>query len=261
MPDIIFKTRDEIPEGLRDEVKEEGGVFKVSVVSTKKLNEFRDTNITVSKERDTLRERLNRVQPIIGDDPDAFAAQYAEMQSVLQQVKDGKLKTTPEIEKAVTERVASMKAELDGQITGLSTKLNAELAEKKSIQAKYDASVRHGQVTQAVIAGDSNINPSALPDILRRADEVFVVQPDGTLVPKKGDSVIYGSDGATPMTVKEWLTKLVQEAPYLGKSSTGGGAGGGTGNTFGGYSQEEFQKLPPAKRLALERAKNQKARA
>jgi len=131
MPDIIFKTRDEIPEGLRDEVKEEGGVLKVSVVSTKKLNEFRDTNITVSKERDTLRERLNRVQPIIGDDPDAFATQYAEMQTVLQQVKDGKLKTTPEIEKAVTERVASMKAELDGQITGLSTKLNAE--DRKSV--------------------------------------------------------------------------------------------------------------------------------
>jgi len=99
-------------------------------------------------------------------------------------------------------------------------------------------------------------NPAALPDILSRAASTFVVQPDGSIIPKRGDTVVYGADGVTPMTVKEWLTKLVQEAAYLGKPSTGGGANGtvpgGAGQKYG-MSDAAFNALPAQERIRLAR--------
>jgi hypothetical protein len=58
------------------------------------------------------------------------------------------------------------------------------------------------------------------------------------------------------MSPHELLTKLVADAPYLGKSSAGGGANGGNANSVSGtfgMSAEEFQKLPPTERINLAR--------
>jgi hypothetical protein len=69
-----------------------------------------------------------------------------------------------------------------------------------------------------------------------------------------GEAIIYGADGATPMTPDEWLAKLRDSAPYFCKNSNGGGATGNQGNKmFGGMSKEDFNKLSGAQKLALAR--------
>lgn len=55
MPDIVYDTLEAIPEGLRENAKKgDDGKFTVKVVLQSKLDEFRDSNIRVSKERDDL---------------------------------------------------------------------------------------------------------------------------------------------------------------------------------------------------------------
>jgi hypothetical protein len=84
---------------------------------------------------------------------------------------------------------------------------------------------------------------------------VFKVDANGQLVAKDGDAIIYGADGATPMSPSEWVRgKLREQAPYFYKNSSGGGAtGGGTAGDakFGGMAEAEFRKLAPEKKLAL----------
>jgi hypothetical protein len=64
---------------------------------------------------------------------------------------------------------------------------------------------------------------------LPKALQTFRVEGDGTVVPKTSDgTVIYGSDGVTPMSMKEWLAKERSENEFLFQGAKGGGASGNT---------------------------------
>jgi hypothetical protein len=256
MPDIFFSSKDEAPEGLRDALTEDSstGKFKINVVPNAKLVEFRENNINLAKERDELKSVVDTVKPLVGDDVEGFKNELSELRRTKQLVDDGKLKGSDSVQKEVETRVASMEQNYQAQLAEMGKKLQNVTEFGQNMSVKYQNSVRDREITNAVLASDSGANPEALPDILHRARELFQVQEDGTLVAKQGDTTIYGADGATPMQPNEWLGKLLEKAPYLGKSSAGGGAAGERGGEkFGGLSSAEFNKLTPQQRLALHR--------
>jgi hypothetical protein len=227
------------------------------VVPQAKLEEFRTNNIAVSQERDGLKSRIDKLAALMGEggDDDAFAAEIAELRKMAQQVKDGKLKGTDSVEGEVARRVAEMKRDYERQLQDQATKATA--AEKRALEAdqKYRRSLIDRAVTDAVLDDKSGAEQRALPDILSRAYAVFKIEDDGKLVARDGEAVIYGADGATPMTPLEWLGKLREQAPYFFKGSNGGGASGTTGTkTMGGYTAAEFAKLPALKRLEIANA-------
>jgi hypothetical protein len=254
MPDLKFPNLDAVPEGLREAAKQNGNEFVVSVVPSGKLAEFRDNNIELKRQVESLTGTVSALKPIIGEDIEAFRSKYSDLEATYQQVKDGKLKGTEAIAAEVANRVKASQETFEGQLREAGTKLNTTTAERDQWKSKYERSVLHQQITNAVVGKDSIANPEALPDILSRAEQLFVVQPDGTIVPKKGDTILYGADGASPMSPKEWLTKLVAEAPYLGKASAGGGANGNrnSGDTYG-MPAADFAKLSPPERIKRHR--------
>lgn len=250
MPDVKFKSLDEVPEGLREHAKQVDGAFVINVVPKVKLDEFRETNISLAQERDALKTRVQGLAEIVGEDPEKFKTELEALRHTDQLVKDGKLKGSDAVENAVQERLENVKTSYEQQLAEMGQKLEAANQRGNDFESKFKRSQIDREITNAVLAKDSGVNPQALPDILARAYGVYQVKDDGTLVAMKGDAVIYGSDGATPMSPKEWLTKLLAEAPYLGLSSNGGGAFGDRGDTVGGMSKEEFNKLDPATRIA-----------
>lgn len=254
MPIIKFKTRDEIPEGLKGTETEADGGFTVKVVAQSKLDEFRDNNTALAQERDALKNKV-AAYAALGDDPAKLGTEVAALRAVDQQVKDGKLKGSDAVDAAVAARLQASKEDFERQLRESATR--AAAAEKAAADAvnELKRSIIDRAVTQAVLDKDSGLNPAALPDILTRAYNTYVVGEGNKLVAKNGDNVIYGADGATPMQPKEWLGKLVQEAPHFAKPSAGGGATGGEGGQkFAGMSQEAFLKLPAAERMAKFRA-------
>ncbi|MEQ8308024.1 MAG: hypothetical protein RIA09_15815 [Hoeflea sp.] len=254
MPEIKFDTLDAIPEGLREGAKEVDGKVIINVVPKAKLDEFRDTNIALSAERDTLKQTAATLQEIVGEDPEAFQASLEEMRQTTQQVKDGKLKGTDAIETEVNSRVSSMKGDYERRLQEAGQETKAWKEKAMTADQKFRQSQIDRAVTNAVLADDSGAQPQALTDILTRAYKTFVVEDDGKLVAKDGEATIYGSDGASPMTPKEWLEKLRDEAPYFFKQSNGGGAGGaGEGKLPNGMAAEDFQKLSGAEQLRLAR--------
>jgi len=254
MPDIIYDTLDAVPEGLREGAKQVDGKVVVNVVLKAKLDEFRDNNVALATERDTLKTTVATLTGIVGEDPQAFTQQLEELRSTAQQVKDGKLKGTDAIEAEVNARVGSMKSDYERRL--LETGRDVQTWKEKANEAdtKFRRSLIDRGVTNAVLAEASGAQPQALPDILTRAYGVFQVDEKGHLIAKDGEATIYGSDGATPMTPGEWLEKLKETAPYFFKQSSGGGAGGdGNGGLPNGMGTEDFQKLSGAQQLALAR--------
>jgi len=254
MPDIFFATKEEAPEGLRETLVADGERFKINVVPNAKLVEFRDNNTNLLKERDVLKSTVDKLAPVIGDDPDAFLTEVTELRSTAQLVADGKLKGNETIQKEVDTRVAAMEKNYQDQLKEAGQKVQNLTEYSQTMTAKYQNSVRDREITNAVLATESGANPTALPDILSRAQGIFQVQEDGSLVAKDGETVIYGADGTASITPNEWLNKLLETAPYLGKSSAGGGAAGERGDAkFGGLSEKAFSELTPQKRMALHR--------
>lgn len=253
MADLKFKTKDEIPEDLRNEAKEVDGQFVVSVVSKAKVTEFRDNNIALKTELEQKNAKLAAYESAVGPDPEKISGELTALREVDQRVKDGKLSTTDKIDSEVARRLTESKGQYEAQIKALSEKNAALERSNTETTSKYNRSVVERYVTDAALAKDSGVNPQALPHILAQANSVFHVTPEGKLIAKQNDVMIYGADGVSSITPKEWLGKVLQDAPFFKLDSTGGGATNGDKGGLNGLSQDQLDKLSPTERMAAAR--------
>lgn len=252
MPIIPFATLDAVPEGLKEFAKtDEAGAVTVNVVASVKLDDFRNKNIELSKQIETTGPILARIKEIAGDDLDAFSSDLSGLRDVAKRVQDGELKTNDQIEAAVADRIANVRNGYEETSKALNRELVEEKKKAVSLGERLNRTRIDKEVTSVVILPNSGIRPEALPDVLERAYRLFKIEDD-KLVPKKGESTVYGSDGASPMNVTEWIVKLRDEAPHYFKGNGGGGASGGDDKgKYGGLSKADFDKLPAMAKLQL----------
>lgn len=253
MPEIIFDSLEQVPEGLREGAKtNDTGKVVINVVPKDKLDEFRENNIKIVKERDDLATALGKAKEILGtEDFEQAAASLGELRTTAQRVKDGQLVENKGLEEAITERTTKMREEFQGEIARHASEAKAWKDKFSATDTKLRRTHIDRAITDVVLDEGSGVHPKALTDILGRAYGLFEVGDDGKLTPKKGDAVIYGGDGATPMSPKEWVLSLKEEAPYFFKGSNGGGSTGSDGKTIAGMTTAEIAKLSPEQRLQI----------
>lgn len=251
MPIISFDSVDAVPEGLKEFAKtEDNGKVTVNVVASKKLDEFRDRNVEISKKLETLEPAVERYKNLIGDDVDAFGTELQALRDVNKRVKDGELKTNDEIEQAIQDRVKAIRDGYEDANKTLRTEATTYKQRAEALAGQLDRTIVAGEVTAAVIAPESGVRPEALPDVLERAYRLFKVE-EGKLIPKQGEATLFGANGADPMTPSEWLVKLRDQAPHYFKGNNGGGSQGGKDAKIGGYSSEQIAKMSPQQKLML----------
>ena len=242
-----FKTKDEIPaehQALYAE-REGGWVLDVDgAVEKTKLDEFRNTNVSLIKERDDLKKRYE------GIDPDEVRKLVEEKHRVEEEKLLGSGPTPhpnplpsaerEKIEKVVENRIKGVKADLEKQIATLTTERDAMTGRLTSIQ------IDQGVLTVATKRG---LRPTAIPDITTRARNIFrLVNGVPTAFEPDGKTLRYGKDGLTPMTLEEWVDAQVSEAPLLFESNAGGGAasnasgGGASGARANGSLRNPFRR-------------------
>lgn len=251
MPIITFSKKEDIPSELHSIIKEEGGAFKIDVAPKESLTEFRDNNIELSKERDDLKNKVEALETIVGEDPTKFADDYKKLVEINQKVADGKLKATDDISKEVETRFAAVRTELESKIAAL-TKAKQEAEDKNtSLVTERNTTMVETAIREAALSEQAGMNPAALVDIIGRGSKVFEVNENKQVVAVENGTVVYGADGVKPMTPLEWIEQLKQDAPYLAKPSNGGDAGGSGKQEYAGLSQEEFNKLSSSEKLKL----------
>jgi hypothetical protein len=195
------------------------------VAEKSKLDEFRATNVALMKERDDLKQRFE------GIDPDEVRKLGEEKRRLEEerQVKAG------EIEKVVENRVKGLKADWDKQVAALTSEREALTGRLTAIQ------IDQGIISVATKRG---LRPTALTDITARARNVFkLVNGAPRAFEADGQTIRYGKDGVSPMTLEEWVDTQVSDAPHLFESNAGGGA---AGNGSGGVGQRKnpFRRGP-----------------
>ena len=215
-----FKDVKEIPAGDERHYVERGGEWVLDadgVVEKSKLDEFRNTNLALIKERDELKQRFD------GIDPDEVRKLAEEKRKLELQAQGHK---PEELDRLVGERVRGLKADWDKQLAAVT-------GERDSLTSRLTAiQIDQGIITAATKRG---LRPTAIPDITARARIVFkLVNGAPRAFENDGQTVRYGKDGVTPMTLEEWVDAQVADAPHLFESNAGGGAAGnGAGGAAG----------------------------
>jgi|ERR1043166_5387974 hypothetical protein len=227
-----FKSKDEVPAEHLSLYTERDGAWVLDVegaVEKAKLDEFRNNNLALAKERDELKQRFDGIDP---DEARAVLSDRAKLEQE-KQLKAG------EVEKVIEGRIKGIKADLEKQVGTLASERDALNARLTTIQ------IDQGVLTVATKRG---LRPTAIADITARARSVFkLVNGVPAAFEADGKSVRYGCDGLTPMTLEEWVDTQVSEAPHLFESNAGGGAagnaaGGGAGSRPQGLQKNPFKK-------------------
>jgi hypothetical protein len=265
MPIFYYDTKDAVPADLLDAVQEvtEGdnkGKFGVNVVPRKKMEEFRDNNIEISKRLEKAEGLISKVLSATGVksldefDPAKFTEELGALKDTAQKVADGKLQAKDDVEKEVAKRTEAMREKFN-------TDLQAAAVEKATLKRERDEAIAQFKrtfidkaVAQVIADPDLGLEPTALVDVVSKAYNVFKVQEDNSLRPESGNGqTMWGEDGTTPMNMKEWINIVLRkESPHYFKKSTGGGANGGDNTKqFGGMTEAEFNKLSPQRRLEI----------
>ena len=215
-----YKDVKEIPVGDERLYVERDGAWVLEVeglVEKAKLDEFRTGNLTLRKELEDFKARFEGIEP---DEVKKLAEEKRKLELQAQGHKP------EELDRLVGERIKGLKADWDKQLSAATTERDSLTSRLTAIQ------IDQGVLTVATKRG---LRPTAIPDITARARVVFkLVNGAPRAFEADGQTVRYGKDGVTPMTLEEWVDAQVADAPHLFESNAGGGAagnpaGGGTG--------------------------------
>jgi len=218
-----YANASEVPPELKSLYVEREGAFHLDAERDGKIDELRQTNITVMKERDALLKRYE------GIDPDAVR-QLADEKRKLEEAAQLK---AGEVDKVLEARLKTARTEWD--------KVHAPIAaERDALNGRLTAI----QIDQAVVteATKRGLRATALPDITARARHTFKLV-NGVPQAFDGETARMGKDGVTPLTLAEWVEALVSDAPHLFEANAGGGAVGSGGGAAGNRSAKNpFRK-------------------
>lgn len=252
---LTFASAAEIPDDLKGAEKQEGDKFIVSVVPNKKLEEFRETNIKVVKERDSALEEKKRITTLLGtEDIEEFTKTLPELRDAHQKVKDKTFVEAKGLNVAIEERTREMKESFEKQLKDAGDVRKNVETDRDNYKNKYRRLSISNAISAALMEGKSGLRTDALPVIMDQAFNTFRVTDEEKVVPYQGDAILYGADGSTPMTPTEWLKKLGEQMPFLLKESQGGGGGGGSGTGSG----VDTSKMTPQQKMQYARQNGQR---
>lgn len=217
---------------------------------------LKENNAALKAEKQQEREKAETFQNLIDSlgGVDALKGlgnadqikQLAEMRKRLENDENGRLLNEGKHDEWFDRRVSSLRKDHENQIAEVSRR-EAEAAAKadgylKSLRQK----ILETEVGSA--ATGSGIESSALIDVQLRAQREFTFDEErNTLVLRDQDGgLVFGKDGKSPKTVREWLDDQKDVSRHWWPSSKGGGANGsdrgGAAKDLSGLSMDDYSK-------------------
>lgn len=251
MAEMLFDALDQLPEELREfgKTRDDGKVV-VNLVPKVKVDEFREKNIALARDNEHFATKVSKLSKIVGEDEDKFSEELVELRKTKQLVDDGKLSQSEKIEEVLTERTKTMRETHEQELRRLASESSKWKNDYETVTEQLKGVKVDNYIRAAIHDPKSGARAEAESHILLEARKVFKIEGD-KIIPKNGDSTIYGNDGASPMSPVEWMKTLQKQMPYLFKESTGGGAAGGGMSGYGNLTKDDIAALTPAQKLAL----------
>jgi hypothetical protein len=207
----VVENLDGLDDGIKSLYKQsEDGKFRLDVVGGEDVSVLKGA---LDKEREA-RKALEKAQKDGSGETETLKAK-------LREAEDAILKAEGNTQALAAKQVERMKEDFEKREAGaLASKEAAELRAKSFESKVFENSIR---------ASASVLHPSAVEDAILNAKSVFSLGDDGELVAKDKDgNLIYGKDGKTPLSPKEWLESLKEDKPHWFPAQGGSGTKGGT---------------------------------
>ena len=152
-----------------------------------------------------------------------------------------------DLETLVQERTKQMFEDHQSKSKAQNDALTKLQAEHDSVMDQFHTSTLTAELSVA-LDGTGNLQNGARMIINDMAKKVWSMQ-DGNWVPRDPSTgnIMYGSDGSSPMTIKEWIPTVRKQNSFLWNDSQGGGAVGSTNRNF---SNVDVSKLSPQEQLS-----------
>lgn len=215
-----LKSLDGIPEDMHDFYEQIGDDYVLAIDDApfkSKLQEFRNNNISLLKQKEEMEKSLSALK---GVDPE----KYKQMQKQLQELEDKKLMDEGDLESLVSVRTERMRKDFESQAKTLSERAAEADAKANEYRSNLEKVLIDSQVSGAV-SGVGTVRQGAMMDVQARARSTWKLDENGNPIATNPDgSAKYGKDGNKPLTITEWASDLLQEAPYLFEGSSGGGS-------------------------------------
>lgn len=220
---FVVASLTDIPEALRGEYEEKNGKFYLKtegeyaplVESNTKLAEFRDNNRALNNQVTEFKEKLKVFD---GIDP----KEHADLKTKITELETAGVKGKGDVAAQITAAVANA-------LKPVQDKLAAREASEAAAQIALARTNLENKLRE--VGTKVGIEERAMPDYINRGTQVFKLV-DGKIVARNGDAPIFSKERpAEELGMEEWATTILQpDAPFLFKTSKGGGAGG-EGNT------------------------------
>lgn len=202
-----------------------------------RLSEFRNTNITLSKQLEDAKKQAavaaelqEKLKQFEGIDPE----KARELQQQIRDIEEKKLIDSGQIEELFGKRTERMKADYEGKISAMQKQLKELTGERDGFRQNLESVVIDSGLQTEVLKVAAP-RPGAMEDILARGRRVWKLGENSQPVPIDTDGkVMYGKDGQTTLSMQEWAQGLMQTAGYLFEPSSGGGGFGNQSNSYSG---------------------------
>jgi len=144
------------------------------------------------------------------------------LQKQIETNEEMRLLSEGKTEEVVTRRVEAMKRDFDANLAARDSKLSEYEKMLKDKEDRLASLVIDGQVREAYVGLD--FDPEALDYALSQARSTFIMNEEGKAIPRDDHgSLIFGKDGKTPISAREWLEGLAEKKKFLRKQSAGAG--------------------------------------
>lgn len=149
-----------------------------------------------------------------------------EMQKRFQADEQGKLLSEGKYDEWFDRRTAALRRDHENQIKGLQAQLEEVTGKATNAENTLRKKILETDVSAAAV--DAGVEASALLDVQLRVANTFEYDAErGRHVLRDEDGgVVFGKDGATPKTIREWLEDQKEISRHWWPASRGGGAEG-----------------------------------
>lgn len=199
----------------------------------KKLSEFRENNINLSK-------KLQEWQSL-GD--------HEHLKTIIQNVsknEEARLAAEGKFDELLALRTEPMRKDYETRLSA-AHEARDQLEQKVKDFERRVFDLRISNEVANAARGNADVNADAIPLIVDMAGKVWRVEEDGEYVPRRPNGARWiGRDGKTDITFSEWVSSLKDSFPSLFKSPTGPNVRGGPA---GKPSIEWLNSLPPLDRI------------
>jgi hypothetical protein len=212
--------------------------------ATASIKTNRDEILQEKRElKDQLQKAVDRFEKLGGDEG---VASLIELKTRLEKDELGKLVAEGKHDEWFDKRTAKMRADFENQTQGFQTQLEEATKRAEQAEQRYTGLKIENEVRAACSSSEGFVD-TAIADALARASSAFEFDSEkGVVMRDENGGIVLGKDGATPLSVSEWLEEQKKTSRHWWGASQGAGVNGAAGGRSPDASMEAISKMSMA---------------